>query len=67
MIFPSQALGLDDTRLVIPLIIIPVITGILFQGFAAQQVITNRDCHFGGLHEYDKCLVTGQHRFLRHL
>ena len=36
-----QALGLDDTRLVVPLILIPVIIGILFQGFASEQVPSN--------------------------
>ena len=33
-----QALGLDDTRLIVPIILVPVIIGIIFQGFAAEQV-----------------------------
>ena len=38
MLLSSQALGLDDTRLIVPIILIPVIIGIIFQGFAAEQV-----------------------------
>eukprot|EP00291_Cryptomonas_curvata_P023799 CAMPEP_0172156478 /NCGR_PEP_ID=MMETSP1050-20130122/3232_1 /TAXON_ID=233186 /ORGANISM="Cryptomonas curvata, Strain CCAP979/52" /LENGTH=117 /DNA_ID=CAMNT_0012825549 /DNA_START=40 /DNA_END=393 /DNA_ORIENTATION=+ len=33
----GEALGLDDTRLIVPLILVPVIIGIIFQGFAAEQ------------------------------
>ena len=34
---PAQALGVDDGKLLIPLILIPTIIFILYQGFGAEQ------------------------------
>uniref|UniRef100_A0AAU8MIF8 PsbW n=1 Tax=Chroomonas placoidea TaxID=173977 RepID=A0AAU8MIF8_9CRYP len=33
----GEALGIDDTRLIVPVILIPVITFILYAGFASEQ------------------------------
>lgn len=33
-----QILGIDDTRLIVPIILIPVITFIIYAGFSSDQV-----------------------------